>query len=205
MIIYYNIKTKEATGYSLFTELPIGGASVLPAGQAYVVEQDNAQFIQYINYTVVDDTDLADKIVSYPANVEDIILAEALAEHKKDQSPIIAQWVADKFDVGVEHTFNGSAQDIVQTRNPNDLVAIQGLVSRAMYEENFGNAGFLTDFRAESNTIYSLTIEEVYGVSNAVNSVIEANRIASWSAKDAVEAATTIAEVDTAMSTLTSL
>lgn len=202
MIIFYDVTSKKAISYSLDTLLPEGGVEALPEGQAYVADEERSAFIQYLKYVTVDDTVLEAKEVSYPLNVQDLILAENLEKYKEEKKREVGSWLKDKFEEGVEHTFPNGDVDVVQTRNPDDIVAIQGLVSRAMYEENFNNVGFTDTFRAKSNKNYTLGILDIYTLSNVVNSFVSASRLASWTAKDAITSATNIAEVDAAVALL---
>jgi hypothetical protein len=96
---------------------------------------------------------------------------------------------------GAPHTF-GAVEDRVQTRFERDLVNIAGRAMDAMLLQSQNVTDPVLPFRADSNTTYLLTPTEMIAMARAVSDYVSATYQTSWDLKDAISAATTLAEVD---------
>jgi len=121
--------------------------------------------------------------------------AEVLAQAKAQKLAAIEEWREAQLIAGAPYTFNG-VDDVVQTRHQRDLSNIQARVLVAMQLVSAGVADAPLEFRAESDTSYTLTALQIIDMGNSVAAHQESIYKLSWQMKDSVHAATTIAEID---------
>lgn len=120
---------------------------------------------------------------------------ELLAQAKAKKLAAIEDWREAQLIAGAPYAFNGNP-DVVQTRHQRDLSNIQARVLVAMQLVGAGMSDAILEFRAESDTSYTLTALQIIDMGNTVAAHQESIYKQSWDMKDAVHAATTIAEVD---------
>jgi hypothetical protein len=201
MHVQYDLTTKKVLGYhNLRTDI-----ESIPEDYILVPEPNEQTVRDYWPYLVVNDTDAQNKVLEIPADVATVASDDAFVKYKDVAYEAVEEWKQIKLEEGMSFIFPGNVPDIVQTRSFNDLVAIQGLVTRAALEKDLANHSFMTPFRAESNIVYSLDTLSVFYLGNGVN--IFTGNIAryAWEAKDALDVATTEAEVDAILADLNSI
>lgn len=118
------------------------------------------------------------------------IEAERLADAKAAKRLEINKWRRVAEHQGFAHIFPNNVTGTVQTRE-RDLANITGLVLAAQTDLQ---GTFY--FRDEANVTHTLTGAEMVALGNVVQAFISGNYARAWSLKDAVNTATTVAEVD---------
>lgn len=97
---------------------------------------------------------------------------------------------------GFVFEFPNATNDIVQVRNERDKGNITGLVSSALILKSQGIVEPALAFRAESNTTYNLTPDQILSLGLATSSFISTLYEKAWSLKEAIHAATTTEDLD---------
>jgi hypothetical protein len=120
---------------------------------------------------------------------------ELLAREKSLKTAQIDSWRDTAIAAGVEFDFDGTL-DVVQTRDERDYVNISGYTLKAMMLQTAGVTGPVLEFRAESNTNYNLTPLLMLALGNAVAEHRANAYQISWTLKDAVKNAQTMAELE---------
>ncbi|SHF00239.1 protein of unknown function [Modicisalibacter ilicicola DSM 19980] len=90
-------------------------------------------------------------------------------------------------DAGFTHDFNGT-QDVVQTR-ARDRENITGLAVSAQLMLTNGDTTSTLPFRAESDTTYQLTAQEIVDLAQAAQQHVSAQYAHAWELKDQIESA----------------
>lgn len=101
----------------------------------------------------------------------------------------------EKLTAGVSYNFHGT-DDVIQTRHERDLINISGLATRALLLKNDGVTQAVIPFRADSNTTYLLTPDEMLAMAAAVSDFTAQQYSEVWALKDAINAAQSVAEID---------
>ena len=96
---------------------------------------------------------------------------------------------------GIPYNFLGT-DDVIQTRHERDLINISGLATRALLLRADGISDSIIPFRADSNTTYFLTPDEMLAMAAAVSDFTAQQYSNAWALKDAINAAETIAEIN---------
>ncbi|WP_043530478.1 DUF4376 domain-containing protein [Litchfieldella xinjiangensis] len=115
--------------------------------------------------------------------------AELLASAKVAQVALIEQARDEAIEGGFEYDFHG-IRDQVQTRQ-RDRENLTGL---AVSAQRHSHATF--QFRAESNTTYELTADEMLALADAAQQHVSAQYIKSWQHKAEIDAAASIDAVN---------
>ena len=97
---------------------------------------------------------------------------------------------------GFVFEFPNATNDVVQVRNERDKGNITGLVSSALILKSQGIVEPILAFRAESNTTYNLTPDQILSLGLATSSFISTLYEKAWLLKEAIHAATTTEELD---------
>lgn len=96
---------------------------------------------------------------------------------------------------GIPYNFLGT-DDVIQTRHERDLINISGLATRALLLKADGVNESVIPFRADSNTTYLLTPDEMLAMAAAVSDFTAQQYSEAWALKDAINAAQSVAEID---------
>ena len=119
-----------------------------------------------------------------------------LIEVKEAKRAQIVQWQTEAEHAGMPYTFPGGNLDTIQLRNDRDRANINGQVTTALVLKAQGVTDPILPFRAESNTTYLLTPDEMQGLGVAVGQFGSAMYQIAWGLKEQVELATTIEAVE---------
>lgn len=135
-------------------------------------------------YRLIDDGHAVEFLT--PQEIEAGRLADAKAAKRLE----IDKWRRATENQGFTHLFPDLTEGTVQTRE-RDLANITGLVLAAQTDLQ---GTFY--FRDEANATHYLIGSDVVALGSAVQAFISGNYARAWSLKDAVDAATTVADVE---------
>jgi len=209
MIVFYD-ENNKVTSYQTFPETTTApnAAYVDPAEEDIVRE-----FSEYLRVKPgrilvenpaslqVEEQDVM--VLDIPEDVHERKAADLLEESRDKARAYTFLWREAKRQEGMPYTIQGTL-DSIQIRDTQDMVNINGLVTVAQMAEASGNTEFTASFRADSNTTYTLSLTEIYNLGAATVAYVEGIYAQSWSAKDAIETAATVEEMNAALATLNS-
>ncbi|OLO03335.1 DUF4376 domain-containing protein [Salinicola socius] len=89
---------------------------------------------------------------------------------------------------GMAYTLPDGSDDVIQTRPDQDEANLLGLAIEARDLRTAGETGAVMSLRAKSNTVYSLTPEQMIALTDAAKEFKQALLAKSWQLKDAVSA-----------------
>jgi len=207
MIIFYD-ENNKVTSYQTFPEtttLP-NHAYVDPSQEGLVKE-----FTKYLsvkpgtilveNPASLEMEEVDTMVLDIPVDLQERRDADLLEESRAKARAYTFLWREAKRQEGMPYTIQGTP-DSIQIRDTQDMVNINGLVTVAQMAEASGNTEFTASFRADSNTTYTLSLSEIYDLGAATVAYVESIYAQSWSAKDSIETASTVEEMNTALATL---
>lgn len=96
--------------------------------------------------------------------------------------------LATSLAVGLPYTMPGGSDDVIQTR-PEDESNLLGLAIEARDLRDAGETGAVQELRAQSNTIYAMTPEQMIAATDAAKAFKKQQLARSWSRKDDIDAA----------------
>lgn len=124
-----------------------------------------------------------------------VLPTELLAIAKSSKQAEIANQLSLELAAGVPFLF-GENPDVIQTRFERDLINISGITVRAIILNSQGVSDAVIEFRAESNQTYMITPQQAIALGEAVADHSSQAYARSWSAKDAIEHATSVNEIE---------
>lgn len=97
---------------------------------------------------------------------------------------------------GMTYTLPDGTEDVIQTRPDQDEANLLGLAIEARDLRTAGETGAAMSLRAKSNTVYTLTPEQMIALTDAAKAFKQALLAKSWQLKDAITAAETAEDRD---------
>jgi len=120
---------------------------------------------------------------------------KTIAELKQEKIAEINDAFSADVSAGVSYTFPDGSTDVIQTR-PVDQTNLTTLSVRATQLKQDGDTTTTMDFRAQSNTTYALTSQEMIDVTNFALGFVSDLYKKAWGLKDQVNSATDASELD---------
>jgi hypothetical protein len=130
-----------------------------------------------------------------PSDIEDRVNQLSLEQLRAQKFSDIERVQTAELKAGVAFDFGGM-HDVIQTRNDRDLINISGITTRAVLLQAKGINDAVIEFRAESNTSYMITPAQAIALGEAVALHSETIYAKAWAIKDAIQAATTVEELE---------
>lgn len=104
---------------------------------------------------------------------------------------VVSQW-EKQVARGVAYTFPDGLADVIQTRDTQDTLNVNGMVTAALILQSQGVADPVLAFRGESNITHPLTPAQMIQMGMAVQGATLATYGAKWTHDAAIDALTTI-------------
>lgn len=130
-----------------------------------------------------------------PPNLHEHLANLSMDKRREEKLSEIECAQSDALAAGVEFDF-GPSTDSIQTRTQRDLINISGVAMRGMLLRANGNTEAVIQFRAQSNTSYMITGDQAIALGESVAQHTEAIYAKAWALKDAIQSATTLAELE---------
>ncbi|HSD36076.1 MAG TPA: DUF4376 domain-containing protein [Rhodocyclaceae bacterium] len=158
---------------------PPGDAQWPPEGIEWVLNHDETEWI-------VREIETQEPPVPPDPTLQDL---QAKAIKKVERARAV--W----FKRGCRWNSPDGAEDVIQTRDQQDITNLLAVQGRANALKADGIDGSVIPFRAESNTTYLLTANEALAMTSAAFDYGQLCYQQMWALKAAIEAAETVAEV----------
>ncbi|WP_353980962.1 DUF4376 domain-containing protein [Salinicola endophyticus] len=105
------------------------------------------------------------------------------------QRAAIESALANALRAGMPYTLPDGSEDVIQTRPDEDEANLLGLAIEARDRRAAGDTEANMALRAQSNTVYSLTPEQMIALTDAAKAFKQGLLAKSWQLKDAITAA----------------
>ncbi|KFF48785.1 hypothetical protein GY26_12330 [Gammaproteobacteria bacterium MFB021] len=114
---------------------------------------------------------------------------EPIAELANRQRAAIETALATALRAGMSYTLPDGSEDVIQTRPEEDEANLLGLAIEARDRRTAGDTEANMALRAQSNTVYTLTPEQMIALTDAAKAFKQGLLAHSWQLKDAIAAA----------------
>ncbi|WP_353981688.1 DUF4376 domain-containing protein [Salinicola endophyticus] len=115
--------------------------------------------------------------------------SEPIATLAARQRAAIETALATELRAGMPYTLPDGSEDVIQTRPDEDEANLLGLAIEARDRRAAGDSDATMALRARSNTVYTLTPEQMIALTDAAKGFKQALLATSWQLKDAITAA----------------
>ncbi|WP_157956925.1 tail fiber assembly protein [Salinicola aestuarinus] len=112
--------------------------------------------------------------------------ALSLAELSAQKNIAIKSALQADLVAGMTYTLPDGTEDVIQTRPDQDEANLLGLAIEARDLRTAGETGAVMSLRAKSNTVYSLTPEQMIALTDAAKEFKQTLLVKSWALKDRI-------------------